>query len=26
VQDKIIAQEISLTRVIERKADHKDLK
>ena len=26
VQDKIIGQEISLTRVIERKADHKDLK
>jgi hypothetical protein len=26
LQDKIIAQEISLTRVIERKADHKDLK
>ena len=26
VQDKQIAQEISLTRLIDRKADHKDLK
>ena len=26
IQDKLIAQEISLTRIIERKADHKDLK
>lgn len=26
IQDKIIAQEMALTRLIERKADHKELK
>ena len=26
IHDKVVSQEISLTRIIERKADHKDIK